>query len=285
MNPQPHMTKPSVFMRLFVTMGYLAIWPALYTLAVYLLISVFMITSSGGWKPISLVLICAHSCYLLDRVKLSDARQDPADSVALPDRAILFARFARFIRAFVVLELLATSMIAWLIHPLLSLMPLLALIGVHIYAGRGACPGSPRVKDLYAIKSFLIASAHIAFPLVILLALEPDELINLAPNNIILFCSIWLIIAGDASLCDIDDHDADRLYSTRSIAVLIGPSRAWLFAFVLILAGSTTLYITQQSTIWISVGLVGTAVLSRNVNNHRDLVDARMLPLVLTMYL
>ena len=261
--------------------GYLAIWPTAYASGVYLLLGSILGTPEPSLGPIMYILLCAHSCYLLDRVKVADRRQDPADALALPNRAMLFARHAKPIRTLVFGELIAASISGFVLEPMLALIPLTALAVVHLYAGRQANADSPRLKDLPALKAFFIASGHLALSWAVLWASRHDLLINLSLHDIVAIFGLWLIITGDAVLCDIDDHDADRLYSTRSLAVMLGSRSAWIIAFILITTGSICIALNTSTLIGFGATLIISTLITRNNTNHRDFVDARLLVLVL----
>ena len=261
--------------------GYFAIWPAMYALGVLLLAGHALAMPSPAPITIAYILICAHSCYLLDRVKIADHRQDPADALALPERAMLFAQFAKPIRALLLGELIVCTLIGIAIHLILGLIPIAALSVVHFYAGRGATPASPRLKDLPAVKAFVIASGHLALVLVILWSNEHDMLKSLDWLGLLAIIGIWMIVVGDAILCDIDDHDADLVYSTKSLAVMLGARSAWWSAIGFITIGSIAMTIAAPSMLWIGVILIITTMITRNNSNHRDFVDARLLPIVL----
>lgn len=261
--------------------GYLAIWPAGYALGVFMLAGELLTNSFPTTLSIVYILLCAHSCYLLDRVKIADHRQDPADAIALPDRAMLFARFAKPIRALITIELVTGAYAGWLIHPLLSLIPIAALFVVHLYAGRAATPSSPRLKDLPAIKAFMIASGHLSLCIAVVWANEHELLADLHLLEIIAIVGVWMIVVGDAILCDIDDHDADMMYSTKSMAVLFGSRAAWLCAIGFITIGAVLIGFNQPSMIGIGATLIITTWVTYKNTNHRDFVDARLLPIVL----
>lgn len=265
-------------------LSYMAIWPACYTLGVYLLGILALGLPAPNWRTTAFLLIVAHACYLLDRVKLSDERQDPADAIALPDRALLFAEHSRLIRLGLAVELVLGSVLGWFISPALVLIPLGALLGVHIYAGRGASPGKPRFKDLPALKSFFISSAHIALFVAVLWGNNHNLIEHPRFAMILSIAALWFIVSGDAILCDLDDHDSDAMYSTRSLPVLLGNKRAWLVAQMMLGLGcmmlialhkSDLLLISCAAAIWVS----GYPTLF--MKNRRDLVDARLLPMIM----
>lgn len=278
---KPEVTHPHSIPNLYRIGGYLAVWPAAYALGVFALSGWAIGDAIPKWESILYILLCAHSCYLLDRVKIADHRQDPADAIALPDRAMLFSRFAKPIRVLLIFELLAGTAVGWLIFPLLSLIPVVALGVVHLYAGRGATPSSPRLKDLPAIKAFFIASGHLALSVAVLWANQHDLLTDLHLMSALAIVGIWMIVAGDAILCDIDDHDADMMYSTKSLAVMLGSRSAWISALGFITLGSVLIALDQSPMIGVGATLVATTLFTRKNTNHRDFVDARLLPIVL----
>jgi len=263
-------------------LSYLALYPAMYTLGVYLLAVLALELPSPDWHTVTYILLIAHSCYLLDRVKLSDNRQDPADAIALPDRALLFAERSRSIRAVLVLELLLAMVTGFLISPLLTLIPLGALFGVHLYAGRGASPGRPRFKDIRGLKSFFISSAHLALVIAALWGNDHDLIEH--PRLILIFglLGIWLIVSADAILCDLDDMESDAIYATHSIPVLLGPSRAWGVALVIMTLGAACLFLRHAFTLpltFASIAILLSALPTLKSRNRRDLIDARLLPI------
>ncbi|MFG0244443.1 MAG: UbiA family prenyltransferase [Phycisphaerales bacterium JB052] len=265
-------------------LSHLALWPACYTLGIYLLAVLTLDLPAPDWQTVLYLLLVGHACYLLDRVKLSDDRQDPADAIALPNRALLFAERAGAIRIVLLIELLMAMVSGFLISPLLALIPLGALLGVQLYAGRAACPGKPRFKDLPALKSFFISSAHIA--LVVAVLWGNDHNLIEHPRGVVLLtiAGLWLIVSGDAVLCDLDDHDSDAMYGTRSLPVLLGNKGAWLVAQAMLALGGLMLMAHSKpdrllmfcaAAIWIS----GYPTLF--IKNRRDLIDARLLPIAL----
>jgi 4-hydroxybenzoate polyprenyltransferase len=256
----------------------------MYTLGVYLLGVLSMGLPRPGWLTTTYLLIVAQACYLLDRVKLTDSRQDPADALALPDRALFFARHSSLLRIVCVVELLVSSVLGYLMMPMLALIPLCALIGVYTYAGRGASPSKPRFKDLPALKSFFIASAHLALMIVVAWGNTPDQADHLQLQTWWSLVGLWLIVSADAIICDLDDVESDALYSTRSLPVLIGSRYAWRSAITMLLAGVMCLLIPNAFApryVGLAVAILLTAIPTRAMKNRRDLIDARLLPVVI----
>lgn len=265
-------------------LSHLALWPACYTPGVYLLSVLALETDPPGAATVGYLLLVGHACYLLDRVKLSDSRQDPADAVALPERAMLYAQRARVFRWVLTLELLAAIVLGAGISPLLGLLPIGAVLGVHLYAGRGASPGRPRFKDLPSLKSFFIATAYLALVIAVLWgnALhpfgEPDARVGVA------LAGLWLIVCGDAILCDLDDRPSDAFYGTRSLPVLLGHGDAWIVAQLMLMTGIALIVIPHPDPyLMLGVGLALwlSTLPTLHMKNRRDLVDARLLPVVL----
>lgn len=257
----------------------------MYSLGVYAITSLAMYGNLElDTRTIAYILLVAHACYLFDRVKFTDHRQDPADAIALPTRAIIFSQHSQLIRALIGIELIAATITGSCIHPLLASIPLMAMLVVHIYAGRGATPDSPRLKDLPILKAFIIAGGHVALVLVVLWSNQLLNIAHIQRTELMINIGVWLIVAGDAVLCDIDDLDADRAYRTQSLAVSYGSQRAWHAAIGFILIGSLLLTLATESvTLMLSVGasLIMTTMMTRHNTNHRDFVDFRLLPIVL----
>lgn len=269
---------------LLALLSYMAIWPACYTLGVYLLAVLAIDRPKPSWQTTMYLLLVAHACYLLDRVKLSDDRQDPADAIALPDRALLFAEHAPKVRVLLVLELLSAMVMGYLISPLLALIPFGALLGVQLYAGRAASPGRPRFKDLPALKSFFISSAHIALVIAVLWGNNHNLIEHPRQVVVLSILGLWLIVSADAIMCDIDDHDSDALYGTRSLPVLLGNAHAWVFAESMLLVGCGLLIARTHQPIellLVSLAIFASTLTTRTMKNRRDLIDARLLPIVL----
>ena len=265
-------------------LSHFALWPACYTLGVYLLGVLALDLRTPDWQTVLYLLLVAHACYLLDRVKLSDDRQDPADAIALPDRALLFAARSKLIRMLLIVELLIAIVSGYHIAPLLALIPLGALVGVQLYAGRAASPGKPRFKDLAALKSFFISTAHIALLVAVLWGNNHNLIEHPQPIVLLSVLGIWLIVSADAILCDLDDRPSDALYGTRSLPVLLGDTRAWMVAQGIMLVGCLLLLVRNQHSfglLMVSIFVFMSTLPTLRMKNRRDLVDARLLPFVL----
>jgi len=264
-------------------LGHLAFWPAFYSIGVLSVTMHLLHGSAPGWRAYLFVGLCGHACYLLDRVKASDARLDPADALAQPERYRFLAAHTRPIRWVIALDLLACLLIGWMITPYLLPIPLIAAACVLLYAGRPPEPRRPRIKDLPALKAILIAGAHTALAGATTLAFMGTHLAEL-DRGVLLLAIVWTIVFADAVLCDLDDQGADQAYATKSMPVLIGRSPAWALALLAHLGAGIaliTLYHGSPGSIILACGLVLSDCLFTRMTHQRDAVDARLLPLVI----
>ncbi|MCA9303354.1 MAG: UbiA family prenyltransferase [Phycisphaerales bacterium] len=241
---------------------------------------------SIDWRACLFVGLCAHGCYLLDRVKASDNRLDPADALAQPARFSFLSKHATLLRLLIVLGFMLNTAVGGWISPWLIPIPPLALGCVFFYAGRPPLADRPRIKDLPAVKAILIAGAHTALATATTLAtigtLEPIR----SPAVLIPLAIIGTLVFADAILCDLDDHDADRAYNTQSIPVLLGRSPAWRLSMLAHLIAICTLMIHDRFTIGslgFGFGIVATNLAFMRLRRQRDAVDARLLPLALLL--
>ena len=278
------MSTPNPVSRCLTLLSALAVWPACYTLGVYLVATLALELETPSGSTVAFLLLIAHICYLLDRVKLSDSRQDPADAIALPQRALLFAERSRLLRMLLIAEAILASIVGWWISTILVLIPLGALFGVHLYAGRAASPGAPRLKDLPALKSFFISSAHIALVVAVLWGNDHNLIEHPRARVLLSIAGLWLVVSADAILCDIDDAQSDALYATLSLPVLLGKARSWALAIFMLLIGSGLLFsinVHDRAILICVIGLTLSAGATLNMKNRRDLIDARLLPIAL----
>jgi len=265
-------------------LSHLAFWPAFYTLGVYVLAVLMFGLPTPDWASLLFVLLVGHGCYLLDRVKVSDTRQDPADALALPDRALLYSQRSRAIRAWLSIELLLSMVTGYLISPVIALIPFGAMLGVHMYAGRGAIPGEPRFKDLPTLKSFFISSAHLALVVAVLWGNDHNLIEHPQAGVVLGLAGLWLLVSADAILCDLDDRPSDAFYGTRSLPVLIGHGRAWILAQLMLLTAVVLMVVPHHEPspmLGVGLALWLSTLPTLRLKNRRDLVDARLLPVVL----
>lgn len=268
------------------TLGHLAFWPMLYSVGVLVLTLELLDADPIDWRAYLFVAICAHSCYLLDRIKVSDARLDPADTEAQPDRYRFLTTHAKALRRVVVFELFIATAIAAISSLPLIAVPLIGAICVHLYAGRPAAPEHPRIKDLPAFKGILIAASHIALAGATLASFSGSIHPLVESDAVVSLLSVATIVFADAILCDLDDLRADRAFATKSVPVIIGQRSAWILAFAAHLGAGIGLIIVQSASAGVLV-FVGCLLVSDLVflffERQRDWVDARLLVLTLLL--
>lgn len=269
--------------------GDVAIWPGLYAAGTYGLLLWLISPGSGGgpvdwavWEfGVLFAFLSGQAGYLLDRVKVSASRLDPADLAAMPRRAGFLRRYQRAVRIWIAIELLGAACIGWLMHPLLAAVPLGTGLGVVLYAGRAARPGSPRPKDRTLLKGPMIAAAHAALALA-------GALASLAPGTwkavpigvwIAALGSVTLLVLGDAMLCDLDDADTDRAFGTRSAPVVFGACWTWAAAWLCasLCAGWVAVSISARGGVLLGALLGLTYAVAAMLPARRDFIDARLI--------
>lgn len=267
-------------------LGHLALWPVFYTVGVLVLMLDLLGDDSADWRRYLFVGFCAHSCYLLDRIKVSDARLDPSDAAAQPDRYRFITKHTSTLRTLVVLDVLIATLIASQIWMPLLPVPLIGVICVHLYAGRPAAPDNPRIKDFPALKGIVIAGAHTALAYATAVG-GTGSIDTLAETTAVLsLLIVATMILADAVLCDLDDLRADRAYATKSVPVLIGRSSAWRLALIAHLGAGIGLIVLESRSagaIVFVTGIIVSDVLFVFVERQRDWVDARLLLLALLL--
>lgn len=248
--------------------------------------------------------------YLLDRVKLKDAWLDPADQASRPaHHALLTARPAA-VRAAAAVLLAGAMLIALNAAPpghlaLVEAIPLAAVIGVALYAARPR-RARPRPKDLLAIKNAYTAGGITALAILLTLCWLPtwhrlggmtvpgDDLTGdyfpgvagpgiagpgiAGPVWIFAAAVLWARVFVDASLCDIDDLDADARFATRTFAVAIGPARtrrAAIAARLLIAAALALVPVgpAPARTAWAAASAATAITLLLRHRDWRDYID------------
>jgi 4-hydroxybenzoate polyprenyltransferase len=222
--------------RAFTTLGYLAVWNALYASAL-LLAAGQLLNLAHETLALAGAFFLALGVFLLDRVKPRDALLDPADEAANPARFTFHRAHAKTLRAFIGISVLTGAACMLLAHrPLAALLALLAPVGVLVY-GTLRPPGGVRVKDRPVRKNLSVALALACFALMIALAptihVSPSSLQSLAPAAGCFFAWIVLVVFADAALCDLDDAASDAAFGTRTFANTLPARRLWFLALVL----------------------------------------------------
>lgn len=225
----------------------LAFWPGLYLAGAVLF--VIYITDAAPIHPFGpalFALMTGVGVYLLDRIKISDRRLDPADRAARPARFAFLTAHTAGVRLLAAASLAASVLIAWRSAPpgrigWLAAVPLVAAAGVVVYAA-GPRRTRPRPKDIIVFKNAYVASGIVGFALLTARLWEPAPLLT-SPDHI----TPWVFTAGvlfarvfaDATLCDLDDIEADTRFGTSTIPGSIGvirTKRAAITARVLLAA-------------------------------------------------
>lgn len=210
-----------------------AVWSGLYLAGatVYFV----QLTHTTGIHPVWMALMAwaiGMGVYLLDRVKLKNRWLDPADQAARPVHHALITTHPRAVRAAAAGLIGAALLIALWQAPtghlaMIESLPFLAVLGVVIYAARPRTR-RPRPKDVLAIKNAFTATGITGLAIVLTLCWIPswhEGMIGAGLVWAFAACTLWLRVLADAALCDLDDHDADTRFGTRTFPVVFGPAR------------------------------------------------------------
>lgn len=230
--------------RVLALISFLAVWPTLYVLSCFGVVILLAapgplegarIAAAGGF-----VAATAAAAYLLDRVKVRDAWLDPADAVGQGGRFAFIARHAAPLRlTVIILVCIGTALAGWL-SPWLVAAPLLAVIGVWMYAGRPRrVHGRP--KDLLYIKTLYTSAGITGFSLLVAFTAVNPRGLRAWVEEVGLHTMLWVIpglallvrVVADAVLCDIEDVESDRMHGTETVPVRWGTRRAWRIAMAL----------------------------------------------------
>ena len=247
--------------------GHLALWVGLYA-ASWTCIALWMFEVTVSRAAVGVAFCATIAVYLLDRIKLRNSAVDPADVEAHPARLTFLTHHALFVRALMILFMVAAGVIGWTLTPWLLLILIAASVGVWLY---GSMPRRPRVKDRLIIKNAAVAVSMTA--LFTALAIYADE-----PNAGSFWPEAWpptfwsvslfgaLHIFADAMLCDLDDAPSDAAYGTDTIVNRVGERRTWVIAILLSFGGSAILVVegmtrservSDPTTLWtLAIGLV-----------------------------
>lgn len=217
--------------RFFAGLGHLALWAALYQVGALVvagaLLGVDLLGSGSGWAAMGGVGLVAMSTYLKDRIKLRSRHLDPADPVAHPSRAAFLRANALRVRALMVTALVAGSAMLGVVHPVLTLVGPAAWIGV-IWYGRPRAGDARRPKDRLIVKNGIVALTIGGMVWTVALV-ERGAGVHWAPAAWVLAAVVAQVFC-DAIVCDIDDHEADARFGTRTISVVWGNAAAWGYA-------------------------------------------------------
>lgn len=275
----------SVFDRVVLAMGHLALWPTLYTLGVVILVHEMLGRLPNLWILLFAALL-THALYTLDRIKWTNTAWDPADYAADPARHTFLRTRARPVRRVMIAELAACVAIAAVVSPTMLAVELAGAAAVSLYAGAPARSGVRRAKDVSGAKAPMIAGAITLFALECARGTTPIlEFTRDLPKPGVL--GVLLIVLGDAVLCDLPDRHSDAEHGTKSVPVLVGPRTATVGAMLCLAAGTLAMIVDGGTPLALeartSIGamLVASAALAARAPHTRDWVDARLLPIVI----
>ncbi len=272
--------------------GHLALWAAMYAAGVAIILGAFLGRPVGG-LGILYVVLCAHSGYIFDRVKFRDADLDPADLMADPGRHVFLRRSAKWLRVLMIAEWIGAAAVGVVVSPVLGGVVLGGVIAGYVYSGWRPGKGK-RLKDLAGLKALLVACAVVGLGLAAVVGPEIGwnvgallKLVGELPW--VVLGGVWLIVCGDAVVCDLDDLTSDGVFSTRSFPVLMGARRAGVVAAGLLVVGGMMVAFGRGgggegfdvSRVMFSgmIALSGVGIM--RLEKRRDWIDGRMLLVVL----
>lgn len=257
--------------------GHAAVWPGLYAAGLYWMLSL-TVGAAAGWRARLFVFLVAQACYLLDRVKLSTGRMDPADAAAQPERQRALGAWQGVARGFIVVELAAASVVGRTVNAWLIGVPAVGAAAVVWYAGRPA-GGTARPKDRLWAKGLLIATAHTALAALVLRC--DTGAARSGPVWIAGCAAAWWLVLGDSVACDLDDLEADRAFGTRTVPVAAGRRAAWgLIAACYGVCVLAVLAATDGTgSRLFAAGIVLTGLAAGALPERRDFIDARLIGL------
>ena len=228
--------------------------------------------------------------YLLDRVKLRDSWLDPADAQSHPRRHAFVLRHTHTLRIASSLLLIAAGWLGSQLMPLGWAIPLIAVAGVLVYAGKPRA-ARPRPKDMLLVKNAYVAAGIAGFAALVtvaaatrgstLAAMQDTVRAHAAP---LLLASVHLSlrVLADAILCDLDDEHADRRFNTRTLPVQVGRIRAWNTALAIRLGSAAALAAIPLLPLWPRLSWAFVTVVSSILlrvtapSRLRDWVDGRL---------
>lgn len=255
--------------------SHFALPPALY--AVGLLIGVWHLAGHGLFPPARTMVYvgaAALSVYLFDRVKLPGVPMDETDRTAHPARWAFLSQRVGLVRTFAFVAMAGAIAAGAVSGPLLAVLPALGIAAIWVYAGRRRTGKRP--KDLFVVKNLMIALGLTV--LVGACAVVDGD----ASWHLAIVCGwVFVVVAADAALCDLDDLEADRTRGTRTLPVVAGRGATWRVALGAHLLAAALAVAARPDGVgfaWALGLVVGTAVpmLVANAAPVRDLVDLRL---------
>jgi hypothetical protein len=289
-------TRKSTVRRALAATSHLAVWPGLYVAASAIYAAQVSGASLGArtWGvALGFAFLTAAGVYLFDRVKVRDEWLDPADAAAHPARDAFVREHAGRLRVLAAGLLLGASVLGLLlpgIARVFAAAPLLALVGVVIYAGRPRASRA-RPKDVLVVKNLYIAIGITGFACTLVALVlaahagsagEFGTLVRPLAGPLALTASTLLVrVFADAALCDLDDQHADHRFGTVTLATRYGREPAWNLAMGARLISAAALAAipvgpAHARWAWGAVTVVSSVWLRLAAPRHvRDWVDAR----------
>ena len=271
--------------------GHLAVWAVMYAAGVAIILGEFLENQIGDLGLVY-VCLCAHSGYLLDRIKFRDADLDPADLMAEPGRHVFLRRRAKWLRVLMAAEWIGAATVGVVISPVLGAVVFGGVVVGYLYSGWKPGKGA-RLKDVTGLKAGLVASAVVGLGLAAVLGESVwDEglwELDLHIQSLMTMLGLWLIVCGDAVVCDLDDVRSDGVYLTRSLPVLMGTRRAAIIAAGLLVVGGAMVTFggegssdgLNQSRVLFAGMIVASGLGIMRQRKRRDWIDGRMLAVAL----
>lgn len=197
----------------------------------------------GAWAAgLGYLFSVGVGVYLLDRVKLSDVRLDPADAVAHPERAAFIARHSAAVRGLMMaMFAVGAACGAWVWWGLVVVEGM-ACAGVVVYAGKPRVVRA-RPKDVLVVKNACIGGAITGFAVVTMWVVGMGEERGAAAGWRALWAGVmsgvplgavavgagqlFVRVMADSIICDLEDEEADRAFGTATLATRFGRRAAW----------------------------------------------------------
>ncbi|MEQ9205744.1 MAG: hypothetical protein RLN78_00055 [Phycisphaerales bacterium] len=242
------------------------------------------------------VALCAHSGYLMDRIKFRDADLDPADLMAEPLRHAYLRNHARFLRIVMWIEWVLAIGVGFLITPLLGAFVLSGIAAGYLYSGWK--PGKvARLKDVAGLKAVMVSCAVLGLCVAAVLGERIlEEGPHVWPEAMVIVCTLagmGLVVFGDAVICDLDDRVSDGRFNTKSLPVMVGSRIAafvgggiLLLGGMVIVAGGINHDDLQLRAVFAAmVAISGLGILRWGSawGGRRDWIDGRMMVASLLM--
>lgn len=303
--------------RLVARLGHLALWLGLYFVAVYALAALLL---GRHLRMPALIgsFAAGMAIYLLDRLKLSDAALDPADLLANEPRHVFLRQRASLYRmlAWVFVAIGTVAVVA--MHPINLILPVVGVGGVLLYSHAKTEPGEQggaddasarvrlRLKDRLMLKNLLPGGAIAGFGTMLALQSQGNALESFAVGDVFQWPTVLvaffltIVITFDASLCDIEDMDADAAHRTATLPIVLGVRQLWVLATVAqVLAASGLLLafdmmdlptftepVQRSLVLFIITTLVFHSMLALMPQRSiRDLIDLKLPVIVWVLYL